>query len=459
MPESVFHALILNVALLLALGLVYDVASVRWRSAQSAPRQALAGLLVGAIGLAVMNVPWPYAPGIVFDTRSVLLAISGLFFGAIPTAIAMAMTAALRIAMGGAAALAGVAVIVASGAIGLAWGHRRRERLAEIGWLELLGLGFTVHLVMLACMALLPWDTARPVLAAITLPVLTIYPLATAALGALLADRLRRERMAVGLRESEARYRQLSAGLERRVHERTAQLEAVNQELEAFAYSVSHDLRAPLRAIEGFSGIIAEDYGAQLDAEGRRLLGVVRANAQRMSRLIDDLLSFARTGRSEMKRGPAAMGELARSAFALVVEDAAARARIDFTVGELPDAEGDVALLQQVWFNLLSNAVKFSARRERPAITVSGACAGGEVEYCVRDNGAGFDAQHADKLFGVFQRLHPVDEFEGTGIGLALVQRIVARHGGRVWAHGAVGQGAAFSFALPGSGSRAGGSP
>jgi len=173
-----------------------------------------------------------------------------------------------------------------------------------------------------------------------------------------------------------------------------------------------------------------------------------------MSRLIDDLLAFSRTGRSEMKPSRVAMGEMARSAFEEVVGDAAARGRIDFVVGELPAAAGDAALLRQVWVNLLSNAVKFSSKQEQAVVEVSGALEGSRLVYRVRDNGVGFDMQYAGKLFGVFQRLHTPQEFEGIGIGLALVQRIVARHGGRVWAKGEVGGGATFSFDLPASGAR-----
>jgi PAS domain S-box-containing protein len=251
------------------------------------------------------------------------------------------------------------------------------------------------------------------------------------------------------LRQSEARYRQLNAELEERVKERTSQLEASNKELEAFSYSVSHDLRAPLRAIEGFSAMVVESFGNEVDPEAQRLLAVVRANARKMSRLIDDLLAFSRLGRSEMRHGRVKMEELVRRSFEEIVLDAGARARIDFRVGGLPDVEGDAALLKQVWVNLLSNAVKFSAGKERPVVEVEGTVEGGLATFHVRDNGAGFDMAFVGKLFGVFQRLHAVNEFEGTGVGLALVQRIVSRHGGRVRAEGAVGRGATISFELP----------
>jgi PAS domain S-box-containing protein len=241
----------------------------------------------------------------------------------------------------------------------------------------------------------------------------------------------------------------LSADLDRRVRERTAELESANRELESFSYSVSHDLRAPLRAIDGFSKRLADRFGPLLDEEGARLFGVIRTNSQRMAELIDDLLAFSRTSRGEIRRTVVNSSALARSAFLEVTPDAAVRDRIAFTVGELPDAWGDVKLLRQVWVNLLSNAVKFSARSEAPRIEVTGTVEEGQTAFHVRDNGVGFDMAYASKLFGVFQRLHGMNEFEGTGVGLALVHRIVSRHGGSVRAEAALGEGARFSFTLP----------
>lgn len=226
------------------------------------------------------------------------------------------------------------------------------------------------------------------------------------------------------------------------------QLEAANKELEAFSYSVSHDLRSPLRAINGFARMLTEDHGHKLDAEGRRVLGVVSSEALRMGQLIDELLQFSRLGRQPLQKSSTDMTALARRVYEELCAGAPNRT-IDFRLDSLPSVPADPVLLRQVWINLLDNALKFTRYRERAEIVVSGSVQSGEAVYSVADNGAGFDRRYAGKLFGVFQRLHGPDEFEGTGVGLALVQRIVHRHGGRIWADATLDRGATFSFSLP----------
>jgi signal transduction histidine kinase len=244
---------------------------------------------------------------------------------------------------------------------------------------------------------------------------------------------------------------QFSQTLEQRVIERTAQLKAANEELEAFCYSVSHDLRAPLRAIDGFARTLVEEYTPRLDGEGKRIVDIVCAEARRMGRLIDDLLAFSRLGRQRVQPSPIDMAALARNVFDECAAQAPGR-KVQFRLGPLSPVSGDAAMLRQALANLLSNAIKFTRPKDVAEIEFGGRTEGRENLYYVRDNGVGFDMRYSGKLFGVFQRLHAEDEFEGTGVGLALVQRVIHRHGGRVWAEGRINQGATFHFALPSEG-------
>jgi signal transduction histidine kinase/DNA-binding LacI/PurR family transcriptional regulator len=235
--------------------------------------------------------------------------------------------------------------------------------------------------------------------------------------------------------------------LVQRVRERSAELEAANKELEAFSYSVSHDLRAPLRAIDGFSCILMEDYAPQLPSEVGRYLKTIRESSQQMGHLIDDLLAFSRLSRQPLNKQPVAMDNLVRQALADLHAEQEGR-HVEIVMGDLPPCQADPGLLRQVWINLLSNALKFTRGRDDARIEVGCTEQDGEQVYFVKDNGAGFDMQYVGKLFGVFQRLHRSEEYKGTGVGLAIVQRIVHRHGGRVWAEAAPSVGATFYFTL-----------
>lgn len=249
------------------------------------------------------------------------------------------------------------------------------------------------------------------------------------------------------IKKAENEIRELNSKLEKKVVAGTEQLVAANKELEAFSYSVSHDLRAPLRAVDGYTRMIQEDYGKLFDEEGRRLLETVQSNAKRMGVLIDDLLAFSRLGKKDLLKTEVNMTANASAALTEINKTVDHRSAI--IIDDLYPSQADYGLISQVFINLISNAIKYSAKKEKPVIRVRSEMKDGEIVYSVSDNGAGFDMRYVGKLFGVFQRLHGIEEFEGTGVGLAIVKRIVNKHGGRVWAEGKPNEGATFYFTLP----------
>jgi light-regulated signal transduction histidine kinase (bacteriophytochrome) len=249
------------------------------------------------------------------------------------------------------------------------------------------------------------------------------------------------------LRKAKQEIQRINEDLEQKVRKRTKELELVNKDLESFSYSVSHDLRAPLRAINGYARILEEDYGLQIDEEGKRLLGIVQANATKMGMLIDDLLEFSRLGAKKIQRSWVNMQQLVESVTAELT--AAGSSNVVITINALLPAFADKPTIKQVWINIIGNALKYSSNTKNPCIRINSERLGSDTIYSVSDNGVGFDMQYAGKLFGVFQRLHAASDFEGTGVGLALVQRIIIKHYGKVWARAKVDEGAVFYFSLP----------
>ncbi len=759
MNQSPFLGLVQNTALLLSIALLFDLVLRRTKSDYFKLWQIPVGVLLGGIGITLMLTPWVLIPGIIFDTRSILLGISGLFFGSIPTLIAIAITAVFRVYQGGSATWVGVSVIFASGMIGIIWRKLRRRSLESLkGW-ELYLFGLLIHLVMLACMFILPLETAKKVLADISLPVITIYPVGTVLLGSLMTNRLRRERISSELYESEVklsnyandlqkseeqyrlltenikdvvwildtetmrfRYvspsverlrgytseeiirepidhaltneasenlkslirsrveafltgevspdhfyaddveqpckdgsnvwteavttyyinpengrvevrgvsrdisarkkvegallaseermariletvpdgivmvaasgqitfanpeaekilglsvsgvtervyndpawkittvdgdyfpenqlpfflvkqtnapvsgieqviehpdgqqttlsinavplhdglnnfigmiatltniterkkaekqvlavqtelkellnisdqsrlallsvledqkkvedkiRLLNIDLEQRVLDRTAQLEAANQELEAFSYSVSHDLRAPLRALDGFSSALMMDYKDQLNDQGVHYLNRIKDASKRMGQLIEDLLNLSRVTRQDFSRTKVNLSEMVNTICGELQERESNR-KIKLEIEEGIFVMADFKLIKIAMENLLQNAFKFTGKLDQAIIRFGVKKSDNKKIYFISDNGVGFNMAYAEKLFSPFQRLHGMNEFPGTGIGLVTVQRIITRHGGRIWPEAIENQGVTFYFTMGG---------
>lgn len=556
-------SLVQNISLIISIGVLYHYVS-RWSPSKPLAASILNGLLFGLAAIFAMSMPVHMSEGIIYDGRSIILAIGGLFGGTI-VALVSGITAGLYriLAIGGTGRVAGLATIIFSSLIGTVFYNRHRPEKSPLTLPKLLGIGILVHVFMLASQFILPEDRWKEVLPVIALPVIVLYPIGFTLIGLLFLDEEERVRNVRMLEESETRYkllfrnnhtsmllidpgsgaivdanpaavsfygwsreelltkkisdintmepdlvaeeirqasmrsssfylfrhrlasgeqrdvevftgpveyfgkhllfsiihdatarvqaqrevRELNQTLEQRVDRRTRELEEANRELEAFAYSVSHDLRAPLRSIEGFGSILAEESAAVLTPASLHYLERITSNAKKMSTLIDDLLRLSRIGRQNIAFSRVDLSALARE----LGDDLAAQYPGRDLVFEVEDglwATADRTLLASLLGNLLSNAWKFTLHVEKAKIRFFSVLESGERAFCVEDNGVGFDMRYSDKLFSPFQRLHGDQEYSGSGIGLSIVRRIAARHGGRAWGFAEPGNGARFYFTL-----------
>jgi len=411
-------------------------------------RQLYHGILFGLGAMIGMLHPVVIKPGLIFDGRSVLISLAGLFFGPVAAVTSGLMALLLRISQGGPGMYVGCSIITTSAAIGILIYYQRASGKHEISVPHLLYFGVLVHVVMMLCLIALPQSIRASTLRTMVLPIMTIYPLATVVLGKILSLIISRSHTLLALQISEEKLKQLNEQLEEKVIARTKELEKANQALESFSYSVSHDLRAPLRAIEGFSKILNEEYSRVLDEQGSKYLSIIASSVTRMNQLISGLLMIFRVTKTELKKCAIDMNLLVEECIK-ELENSEQLSKVSISRHVLLEGQGDPVLIKQIWTNLLQNAIKFSSKKEKSVIDIRSYLDDHQVVYSISDNGVGFNQQYAKKLFTVFQRLHAPDEFEGTGIGLALVERIIQRHSGSVWADGIEGEGATFYFSLP----------
>ena len=555
-----------NMSLIISLAVAYHYV-VRQLHGKLLIVAVINGMLFGGAAVLAMLSPFKVAEGIIYDGRTIVLAVAGLFGGPIAAAIASAIAIAFRVfAVGGSGYIVGVLTIVEAAAIGSSCFYWRKRTGKPLTVSRIVFIGYGIHALMLLTQFLLPDQRWKTIIPAIALPILVLYPLAFILIAALFLDNEEREKSQRMLEESEARYKLLfqnthtvmmlideatgkiidanpaaetfygwsraelvsmnitdintlpledikkemrlalernknmfvfrhrrafgdirdvevfsgpieylgnrvlysivhdatarikaenevkilNQTLEQRVAQRTLELEEANKELEAFAYSVSHDLRAPLRAIEGFSSLLNEEIGENLPGTAAHFLERINANARKMSQLIDDLLRLSRISRQSVAFQTVDLSLLAREIIAELRNQSPERdSEIVIQDGAL--AFADRALIELALYNLLSNAWKFTASTPKPSIRFSYMDSGNERVYSVSDNGIGFDMAYADKLFSPFQRLHSEKEYSGSGIGLSLVRRIIIRHGGTVWVDSAPKRGTTFYFKLGGN--------
>ncbi|MDD4028302.1 MAG: LytS/YhcK type 5TM receptor domain-containing protein [Caldisericia bacterium] len=441
-----FLKILFNIGTITSFGVISILISFHQKTQRKIP--AIHGFFYGLGAVIGMLQPVVLKPGVIFDGRSILISIAGLFFGPIAAFVAASMAISLRLFQGGPGVWVGCLTALISAIFGTLFYVRYTYKDKQMSTFQIYLFGLWVHLGVIACFLALPRDVVKDTLVNIGPSMILMYPLATVLLGKIIALILSKKQIMKDLERSKKQLEDLNHQLDEKVRERTKDLEESNASLEAFSYSVSHDLRAPLRAIQGFSAILLEDYGSVLTEEGVHLLSIIQKNTSKMDALIKGILSISRITKSKPEKTTLKMKTIVEQCLQEIVPKEDLK-RIRVHMEDLPPAWGDPVLVRQVWWNLLDNAIKFSSKKPQSTITITGTVLDSSVEYSIKDNGVGFDEAYKDKLFNLFQQLHSPDEFDGTGIGLALVKRILQKHGGTIRAKGSLHDGAEFIFTLP----------
>lgn len=469
MNNTVFLGLINNAALLLSLGLIYDHLANNGRRISPIPNQIATGLIIGGMTIVLMLTPVKWNSGIIFDTRTIVLGLSGLFFGTIPTLVAMVVSGAYRLNFGGVGASMGLATIASSGLIGLAWRYRRYRESQEFGAAELYVFGTVVHFGMILCIFLLPQAVIAETFRSLALPIIIVYPIATALLGMLIVGRQRRDRIGeevlalkntlhkangelrkhqedllAQIEESET-ARRLQQASQEEIAKINVRLARSNEELDNFAYVASHDLKSPLRGIDQLATWIGEDLGDHLGPETMEHLRLIRSRIHRMEMLLDDLLAYSRVGRVDGEVTEVDTHTLIEEIYDLIAADKSMHLTIS---DDMPVLLTKRVPLELVFRNVIGNAVKHHDK-EQGIINVSARRVADGVEFTIQDDGPGIPLEHQQRVFAMFQTLKPRDEIEGSGIGLSLVKKTVEGVGGKIFLESDGQLGCTFRFIWP----------
>jgi signal transduction histidine kinase len=443
---SIFLKVLFNIGTITSFGVISILISFNQKSSRKIP--IIHGFLYGIGAIIGMLQPVVLKPGVIFDGRSILISIAGLFFGPIAAFVAAFMVIAVRLFQGGPGVWVGCLTALVSAFVGTFFYYRYTFKNIQVSTFQIYLFGLYVHLGVIVCFLALPRSVVKETLLLIGPLMITMYPLATVLLGKIVTLVLSKKQALKDLEKSQQELQMLNQQLDEKVRERTMDLEESNTALEAFSYSVSHDLRAPLRAIQGYSTILQEDYGNILPEDGLQLLTIIQKNTFKMDELIKGILYISRLSKSKPQKTLLNMRKIVDKCIQEILPKGNP-AKVQIHIDDLPAVWGDPVLIHQVWWNLIDNAVKFSSKQSHPIITIRGKALHSVVEYSIQDNGVGFDETYKDKLFVLFQRLHSPNEFDGTGIGLALVKRILQKHDGDIWAKGAQNNGSIFVFTLP----------
>jgi K+-sensing histidine kinase KdpD len=447
MTKAIFIGLINSSALMISLGLIAMLFIVSLLRSRIPYKEFFIGAIIGFSGFIIIIAGVRLFPGIIFDTKSVLLCLSGLFLGTIPTLVGAVFVIIFRASLQGPGVFAEIMIVITSAVAGIVWKKVKKVDLLQLSFADMYIFGVIVHIFMLACWLTLPWHTASYILLKIALPVIVLFPLTTALLGMLMRNMFRKIKADEEMVKKNQLIEALNKELDQKVRDRTQQLLTTNQEMEALVYSLSHDLKSALKAFNITGDNLKIEIENCLDEEKKLLFSSLEQNNTRMGGLIDNLVILSRISKTGINLKDVNLSQIINNVLNDISRDNP-DLQVKFDIAEDIIAKADEALLTIALRNMLTSAVKFASYKTNPRIEFFVTEDAGKRIFNIRDNGESFETKYSDQLFVAFNRLNTKEDFQNTVISLAIVKRIVEKHGGKVWAESELKQGATFKFTL-----------